>query len=171
MKKILLTSLIVTLGSLAAAQEATPATPAPETTMPADATMTEVAPEDSFAKAQELAAQAEIAYPVPFYDRTLYKAAIDEAVTAMRADNNNREYSAYVAELFTKTQWWINAYNGWSALTDLTDQEKQWASLSATKLAYLALQYGDTAKAKEYIAKGMEWMDSPTLQALMRRAG
>ena len=163
MKKILLTTLIIGLSSLAAAQVA-PADP-----MMADPMM--MSPEDSFAKAQELAAQAEIAYPVAFYDRTLYKAAIDEAVMAKRADGENREYAAYVAELFTKTQWWINAYNGWNELSNLTDQEKQWASLSATKLAYLALQNGDNAKAKEYIGKGMEWMDSPTLQALMRRAG
>ncbi|MVN86700.1 hypothetical protein GO986_07980 [Deinococcus sp. HMF7620] len=124
---------------------------------------------DNFAKAQEYAVQADVAYPVPFYDRTLWKASVDSAYYAASMEAGNRDYSAYLAQLYTKTQWWINAYNAWTRLGDLTDQEKQWASLSAAKLAYLALQRGDTTMARMYVDKGMSWADSASLQAIMQR--
>ncbi|THF85371.1 hypothetical protein E7T09_17540 [Deinococcus sp. KSM4-11] len=124
---------------------------------------------DNYAKAQEFAVQADVAYPVPFYDRTLWKASVDHAYYAASMEAGNRDYNAYLAQLYTKTQWWINAYNAWSKLTDLNDTEKQWASLSAAKLAYLALQRGDTETARMYVDKGMAWADSASLQSIMKR--
>jgi hypothetical protein len=126
-------------------------------------------PAEAFTRAQELAVQADVAYPQPFYDRTLWKAAVDNAYMASAGEAGNRDYSAYLAQLYTKTQWWINAYNAWVRLGTLTDQEKQWAALSAAKLAYIALQRGDKATARTYITQGMSWQNTQSLTDLMRR--
>lgn len=124
---------------------------------------------DNFTRAQEFAVQADVAYPVPFYDRTLWKAAVDSAYYAAQQEAGNRNYQAYLAQLYTKTQWWINAYNAWNRLGDLSDQEKQYASLAAAKLAYIALQRGDLEAARAYVQKGQSWADSASLQAIQKR--
>ncbi|AXG99999.1 hypothetical protein DVJ83_02495 [Deinococcus wulumuqiensis] len=124
---------------------------------------------DNFARAQEYAVQADVAYPAPFYDRTLWKAAVDHSYFAATQEAGNRDYNAYLAQLYTKTQWWINAYNAWNRLGDLNETEKQWASLSAAKLAYIALQRGDRAAARTYVEKGLSWADSASLQAIRSR--
>ncbi len=155
MKKFLITCALLSLGSFVS-------------TASAQAGM-EMTPEDHIAKAQELVAQAEIAYPVAFYDRTLYKAAIDEIKMAVTADDSNRDNNSYLAQMFTVTQWWINAYNSWSKVDNLSEQEKDWAALSAAKLAYMALQNGDKATAKVYVEKGMSWKATPSLQAMMKQ--
>ena len=165
MKKILMLTAF-TLAGLAGAQDTnTTAAPA-QTTVDSPAVMSAG---DNYAKAQEYAVQADVAYPVPFYDRTLWKASVDHAYFAAAKEASNRDYNAYLAQLYTKTQWWINAYNAWTRLGDLNDNEKQWASLSAAKLAYLALQRGDKASAAAYVAKGQSWADSPSLQAIKKR--
>ncbi|GGL05045.1 hypothetical protein GCM10010844_24750 [Deinococcus radiotolerans] len=161
------------LTGLAAAQDTSTTTTETTTTTTTVAAPTNapamMSPSENFAKAQEYAVQADVAYPVPFYDRTLWKAAVDHAYYAASMEAGNRDYNAYLAQLYTKTQWWINAYNAWTRLGDLTDQEKQWASLSAAKLAYLALQRGDKTTARMYVEKGMAWADSASLQAIMKR--
>ena len=171
MKKTLMLTAFA-LAGLAAAQTA-PATTAPMTstsTMTGDAmTPATMSASDNFARAQEYAVQADVAYPVPFYDRTLWKAAVDHSYFAAAQDTGNRDYNAYLAQLYTKTQWWINAYNAWSRLGNLSDQEKQLASLSAAKLAYIALQRGDRDAARTYVQQGQAWADSPSLQSIQRR--
>ncbi|SEJ02886.1 hypothetical protein SAMN04488058_103139 [Deinococcus reticulitermitis] len=178
MKKTLMLTAF-TLASLAAAQTTAPA--AAPTTAPAAAptaapatteTMTmpaSMSAPENYAKAQEYAVQADVAYPVSFYDRTLWKAAVDHSYFAATQEAGNRDYNAYLAQLYTKTQWWINAYNAWTRLGELNDTEKQWASLSAAKLAYLALQRGDKAAARTYVEKGMSWSDNASLQSIMKR--
>ncbi|AWN23632.1 hypothetical protein DKM44_10650 [Deinococcus irradiatisoli] len=156
MKKILILTAFA-LAGLAAAQD----TPTSDASMPMTAA-------DHFTRASELAVQADVAYPVAFYDRTLWKAAVDEAYIASTM-STDRAYGAYLAQLYTKTQWWINAYNAWSNLDDLSDTEKQWASLSAAKLAYIALQRGDRETAMTYVEAGMAWADSQSLQDIMKR--
>ena len=158
MKKILIVTAFA-LAGIAAAQDAAPAT---------DSAMPAMTAADHFARASELAVQADVAYPVAFYDRTLWKAAVDQAYVAS-TQNTDRAYGAYLAQLYTKTQWWINAYNGWKELGELTDAEKPLASLSAAKLAYIALTRGDKATATTYVQEGMAWADSPSLQAIMKR--
>ncbi|UWX65104.1 hypothetical protein [Deinococcus rubellus] len=158
MKKILILTAFA-LAGLAAAQDTT------TDTMTGNAPMTAA---DHFTRASELAVQADVAYPAAFYDRTLWKAAVDQAYTASTL-STDRAYGAYLAQLYTKTQWWINAYNGWSNLNDLSDTEKQWASLSAAKLAYIALQRGDRDSAMTYAQAGMAWADSQSLQDIMKR--
>ena len=148
-----------------AAPTETPAAPA-ETAAPVTGTGT---PAESYTRAQEFAVQADVAYPVPFYDRTLWKASVDSAYAAAQGENGNRDYKAYLGQLYTKTQWWINAYRTWSELGELTDTEKDYASLSAAKLAYIALQRGDTETARTYVTQGMTWKDTPSLQAIMSR--
>lgn len=167
MKKILMMTAFA-LAGLAAAQDTSTTTTTTTFTGGVNIPATMSASEN-YAKAQEYAVQADVAYPVPFYDRTLWKAAVDHAYYASTQEASNRDYMAYVAQLYTKTQWWINAYNTWMKMSDLSDQEKQWASLSAAKLAYLALQRGDTAAALAYVQQGMEWADSDSLQSIMKR--
>ena len=175
MKKILMLTAFALAGLAGAQDTTTPATPETPTTETAPATTDTMAapatmnPAENYSKAQEFAVQADVAYPVPFYDRTLWKAAVDYSYAAASGEAANRDYNAYLAQLYTKTQWWINAYNAWDKLGELNDTEKTWASLSAAKLAYLALQRGDNAAAKTYVDKGMAWADSASLQAIMKR--
>lgn len=163
MKKILMLTAFG-LAGLAAAQDTTTTAAPAAVTSPAD-----MSASDNFAKAQEYAVQADVAYPVPFYDRTLWKAAVDHSYFAATQEAGSRDYNAYLAQLYTKTQWWINAYNTWTKLGDLNDTEKQWASLSAAKLAWIALQRGDKAAAAAYVEKGQSWADSVSLQAIKKR--
>ncbi|GHF98896.1 hypothetical protein GCM10017783_08640 [Deinococcus piscis] len=152
MKKTLMLTALVMGAAGAQAQQATTATAA-----------------DLYSQAQEYAVQADVAYPQAFYDRTLWKASVDSAYGAARMEPGNRDYQAYLAQLYTKTQWWINAYNTWSAMDNLNATERQWASLSAAKLAYLALQRGDRAAASAYVSQGMAWADSDSLRAIRSR--
>ncbi|ADY25605.1 hypothetical protein Deipr_0435 [Deinococcus proteolyticus MRP] len=151
MKKTLMLTALV-MGAAGAQAQQAPATAA-----------------DLYSQAQEYAVQADVAYPQAFYDRTLWKASVDSAYGASRMEPGNRDYQAYLAQLYTKTQWWINAYNTWSAMSDLNATERQWASLSAAKLAYLALQRGDRAAASAYVSQGMAWADSDSLRAIRSR--
>jgi putative salt-induced outer membrane protein YdiY len=160
MKKILILTAFA-LTSLAAAQTTETATPA--TT---EASMVAMTPAESFAKAQEYATQADVAYPIAFYDRALWKASVDAAYTASAGEASNRDYTAYLGQLYTKTQWWINAYNVWSKIGNLTDVEKDWAALSAAKLAYIALSRGDKATAQTYVTQGMTWKSTPSLMSI-----
>lgn len=183
MKKILMLTAFALAGLAAAQDTTTPATPPSETStgtttdtsITTNTSMQEtsgpatLSASEYFARAQEFAVQADVAYPVPFYDRTLWKAAVDSAYYAATMDASNRDYQAYLAQLYTKTQWWINAYNAWNRLGNLSDQEKQWASLSAAKLAYIALQRGDKQTARMYVDKGMSWAPSASLKAIMSR--
>jgi len=188
MKKILMLTAFA-LAGLAAAQDTTPTPPTTDTSttttdtsttqttqtttttmqdmaMPLPATLSAT---ENFARAQEYAVQADVAYPVPFYDRTLWKAAVNHAFYAANQSADNRDYQSYLAQLYTKTQWWINAYNTWNRLGTLTDAERQFASLSAAKLAYLALQRGDRTAARTYVDKGLSWADSASLRAIQSR--
>ncbi len=167
MKKILILTAFA-LASLAAAQDTTTTTTT-DTTMPAVMEAPMMTPEESFTKAQEFATQADVAYPISFYDRTLWKASVDAAYMAATGDASNRDYTAYLGQLYTKTQWWINAYNVWAKIGELTDAEKDWASLSAAKLAYIALARGDKATAKTYVDQGMMWKSTPSLAAIQAR--
>ncbi|MBB6099242.1 hypothetical protein HNR42_002680 [Deinobacterium chartae] len=170
MNKTLMIAAVLGLSSVAFAQTttqpATPAAPATTETAPAETR----SPQEHFARAQEMAAQAEIAYPVAFADRILWKAALAEAYAASSAEPNNRQYTAYLGQLYTTTQWWINGYNTWLRLGDLNEQERQWAALTAAKLAYLRLQAGDRAGATAYINQGLQWAQTPSLLSLQQAA-
>lgn len=126
-------------------------------------------PSDNYNKAQEYAVQADVAYPISFYDRTLWKASVNHAYLASVGEPNNRDYAAYLAQLYTKTQWWVNAFFVWNRLDDLNETEKEWASLTATKLAYLALQRGDKASARKYVNRGLQWRENASLLAIRNR--
>ncbi|WP_425147440.1 hypothetical protein [Deinococcus sp.] len=168
MKKILILTAFA-LGSLAAAQDTTTTTTETTTAAPAMMGPESMSPADNFAKAQEYATQADVAYPLSFYDRTLWKAAVDSAYYASATEPDNRDYMAYLGQLYTKTQWWINAYNVWTKMDTLSDDEKNWASLSAAKLAYIALNRGDVETARAYVNQGMEWKSTPSLEAIAAR--
>ncbi|GGJ49236.1 hypothetical protein [Deinococcus roseus] len=176
MKKILTISLMIAFGSAFAQTTDTPTdTTAPAVTETAptmapapDVAVAPASAEEHFAKAQELAAQAEVAYPIPFYDRDLWKAAVTEADAAATAEPE-REYLSYLAQLYTTTQWWISGYRIWVELGDLTDEEKAWAADTAAHLAYMRLQQNDKAKAREYVQQGLAWMETDSLKALAKR--
>lgn len=124
---------------------------------------------ENYNKAQEYAVQADVAYPISFYDRILWKAAVNHAFFASVAETENRDYAAYLAQLYTKTQWWINAYSMWQKLPDLSDIEKEWAALTAAKLGYLALQRGDKQLARQYVQQGLDWKENASLLALKKK--
>ncbi|WP_027459379.1 hypothetical protein [Deinococcus murrayi] len=176
MKKILMLTAFALAGLAAAQDTTTTETQQTETTetTTVETTTAPVGPaalsaEENFARAQEYAVQADVAYPLPFYDRTLWKAAVDHAFYAAQQEPSNRDYQAYLAQLYTKTQWWINAYNAWLRLGNLNETERQLASLSAAKLAYIALQRGDRAAARTYVDQGLSWADSASLRAIQSR--
>lgn len=177
MKKTLMLTALVMGAAAAQAQTAAPAAPQVETVETTQAVQTAQAQPaqaqpsaaDLYAQAQEFAAQADVAYPQSFYDRTLWKASVDSAYGAVQLQPGSREYQVYLAQLYTKTQWWINAYNAWRSIDDLGTIERQWASLSAANLAYLALQRGDRAAASAYVSQGMAWADSASLRAIRSR--
>ena len=169
MNKTLIVGAIFSLASLAAAQDTTTTTTTQSFTGPAPLVEPGLSADQYYVRAQELAVQAEIAYPQAFVDRTLWKQSVANASAATLTDASNRDYLSYQAQLYTKTQWWINAYNAWSQLGELTDAEKDLASLSAAKLAYLALQGGDKETARTYVTKGMAWKDTQSLEDIMKR--
>ncbi|WP_245557555.1 hypothetical protein [Deinococcus peraridilitoris] len=173
MKKTLIVSVILGMTTMAFAQTGTTTTTTTTTqtqpAAPATQATGQLSAEQYFARAQEQAVQAEVAYPVAFVDRTLWKAAVTDASMAAMAEPDNREYRSYSAQLYTKTQWWINAYNAWRELGELTEAERDLAALSAAKLGYLALQRGDRDTARTYVTQGMQWRNTQSLQDLMRR--
>ncbi|WP_245901011.1 hypothetical protein [Deinococcus yavapaiensis] len=181
MKKILMIALMLAATGNAFAQtDSTQSTETQSTDTPSTETETtdtesSAAPTLSaaqlFQRAQEQAVQAEVAYPVSFYDRTLWKAAVNDAVSAATSEPGNRDYQSYAAQLLTKTQWWIAAYNAWLRLGELTDQEKAIASLAAAKLAYLALQNGNRDAARQYVTQGQAWQNNQSLQDISTRLG
>jgi hypothetical protein len=151
-------------------QSTTTTTTGANTSTGLNMTAVEQLPADqAFARAQELAAQAEIAYPVAFVDRVLWNQALSYANMAHMGDMQNRQYTAYLAQLYTRTQWWVNAYNTYQQLGTLNDQERDLAALSAAKLAYIALQRGDRTAARTYVTTGLGWRSTASLQALQRR--
>ncbi len=172
MNKTLIVCAALSLASLAAAQGTTDTSTVTTTTSqlaPAPLIQPGLTSDQYYQRAQELAVQAEIAYPQAFVDRTLWKQSVANATAASQGEAGNRDYKSYQAQLYTKTQWWINAYQAWSQLGNLTDAEKDLASLSAAKLAYLALQGGDRETARTYVTQGMQWKDTQSLEDIMKR--
>lgn len=155
MKKI----LVLTAFALASLPSSAEARVSPE----------QFSPAENYRKAQEYAAQADVVYPFSHYDRSLWKAAVGHIYHATKQESDNRDYNAYLAQLYTKTKWWANAYRIWQSLGPLHDPEKPLASLCASKLAYLALQRGDKEAASGYVEQGMEWADSQSLQDMKAR--
>lgn len=125
--------------------------------------------EQAVSRAQELQAQAEVAYPLAFYDRILWRSATNAAFYATVLAPNNNSYRAYLAELYTVTGWWINAYRTWSQVQNPTRMQAEMAAESAARLAGLALQRGDTASARTYVTQGLRWAQTEALLNLQRR--
>lgn len=126
-----------------------------------------------FANAQQLAAQAEIAYPQAFSDLPLWDFALRNAQAATDLEPGNLDYLRYTAELYTTTQWWIRAYDTWKlyeSKTALNDEAKTQAALSAAKLGFLALQRGDKTRAVTYLQESLRWKDDADVRSLLQRA-
>ncbi len=66
-----------------------------------------------FNTAHELAAQGEIAYPVPFVDLSLWNDAVNNAAAAVDLEPDNLDYLRYLGQLYTTTQWWSEGYKVW----------------------------------------------------------
>jgi hypothetical protein len=128
--------------------------------------------EEYFAKAQELAAQAEIAYPLPFLDLPLWDNAVANAQAAADLAPNEVKYIRYAAELYTTTQWWIRAYDTWKlyeSKTALDDNAKTQAAKSAAKLGYLAFKRGAKAEAVTYLTESLRWKEVAEIRSLLQR--
>jgi hypothetical protein len=128
--------------------------------------------EEYYANAQQLAAQAEIAYPQPFLDLPLWDSAVSNAQAAADLAPTDFKYLRYAAELYTTTQWWIRAYDTWKlyeAKTALDDAAKTQAAKSAAKLGYLAMQRGAKAEAVTYLEASLKWKEDPSTRALLVR--
>lgn len=129
--------------------------------------------EQYFANAQQLAAQAEIAYPQPFVDLPLWDSAVGNAQAAADLAPTELKYLRYAAELYTTTQWWIKAYDTWKlyeSKTALDDASKTQAARAAAKLGYLALQRGVKADAITYLTDSLRWKEDASARALLQRA-
>ena len=129
--------------------------------------------EEYYANAQQLAAQAEIAYPQPFLDLPLWDSAVGKAQAAADLAPTDLKYLRYAAELYTTTQWWIRAYDTWKmyeSKTALDDADKTQAARSAAKLGYLALQRGVKAEAVTYLQESLRWKEDASARALLERA-
>ena len=129
--------------------------------------------EEYYANAQQLAAQAEIAYPQPFLDLPLWDSAVGNAQAAADLAPTDLKYLRYAAELYTTTQWWIRAYDTWKlyeSKTALDDADKTQAARSAAKLGYLALQRGVKAEAITYLQESLRWKEDASARALLQRA-
>jgi hypothetical protein len=129
--------------------------------------------EQYYANAQQLAAQAEIAYPQPFLDLPLWDSAVSNAQAAADLAPTDFKYLRYAAELYTTTQWWIRAYDTWKmyeSKTALDDAAKTLAAKSAAKLGYLSMQRGAKADAVTYLEASLKWKEDPSTRALLERA-
>jgi hypothetical protein len=159
MKKLLLALAIAAQIALPVAAQTQPAQPQTA--------------EQLYANAQQLAAQADIAYPQPFLDLPLWDSAVSNAQAAADLAPEDMKYLRYAAELYTTTQWWIRAYDTWKMLESkmaLDDAAKTQAARASAKLGYLALQRGAKAEAVTYLQESLRWKDDPTVRALLQRA-
>lgn len=122
-----------------------------------------------YAKAQAYESQAIIAYPKAFYDRLLWKKAVDSAYTAQKLEPSNQQYSKYLAKLYTQTGWWIKALESWEKSQDLNAKEKVQAAFVARKLAYSAWKRGDKTMARSFAQRGLAWQEDVKLRKLLNK--
>lgn len=104
------------------------------------------------------AAQAQLAYPQPFYDRTLWKTSVDHAFAAY-SEEESLENKLALADLYTVTQWWINGYRHWKSLPQVPAEYREQAKLTALKLATLARMRGDMNAYAQYMSDVRLWSD------------
>jgi hypothetical protein len=189
--------------SFAAAQTETPAAPAPTApatqpaeqpaapeTQPAAQPVTPtinpavIAPRDPavtpgrtaaeyLATARELAAQAAVAYPIPFVDKPLWYDAIQNAYAAKQAEAANAEATRLLAELYTTTQWWYQGLLAWREVATagaLDAEGNRQAALAAAKVGYIRLERGLASEAVPFFEESLKFQDSPEVRALLTRA-
>jgi tetratricopeptide (TPR) repeat protein len=167
MKKLIVIAAIALQAAFPVFAQEQPAQPA---TQPAAQPQTAA---QYYANAQQLAAQAEIAYPTAFLDLPLWDSAVANAATAADLEPSNLTYLRYLAELYTTTQWWIRAYDTWKLLeakVTLDETSKTQAARSAAKLGYLAMQRGAKAEAVTYLQESLRWKEDMAVRSLLQRA-
>lgn len=116
---------------------------------------TEQQAEAAYQQSLAYQAQAEAAYPVPYYDRVLWKMAVDQAFLATQL-SPTAERRLHLARLYTRTQWWINAYRTWQQVTPV-GADRELAAQSATQLRQMAISRGDQQAARTYAAQAEAW--------------
>ncbi len=126
-----------------------------------------------FNTAHELAAQGEIAYPVPFVDLSLWNDAVNNAAAAVDLEPDNLDYLRYLGQLYTTTQWWSEGYKVWKTYESkkaLDAEAAGWAAKTAAKMGYLRLQRGLKQEAIPYLIDSLQWKEDAQVRALLVRA-
>ncbi len=158
MKKLLTQVLLATLGLTLVTTQAQQST---------------VSAEEYYNTARTLAAQAEIAYPVPFIDLPLWNDAVNNAAAAVDLEPTQLPYLRYLGELFTTTQWWSEGYDVWKlyeAKGALDSEALSWAARTGAKMGYLRLQRNLKQEAIPYLMDSLRWKDDPVVRAMLKRA-
>ena len=136
------------------------------------------------ARARSLANQAQTKHSTSFADKPTWRAAILNAETAAKLNSTDSETIQFLAELYTKTQWWKRAYLAWRTLRihrRLTDKEREMAALSAGQVGYSyyrqALSYKDRTMADEamghavrYLEESLKFKPDPDVQKVLSQA-
>ncbi|HWG85628.1 MAG TPA: hypothetical protein VNT60_09125 [Deinococcales bacterium] len=129
--------------------------------------------EQYLATARELAAQAAVAYPVPYVDKPLWYDAIQNAAAARNADRANMEAARFLAELYTTTQWWFMALVTWrevATMGALDADANRMAAMAAAKVGYIRLERGLANEAVPFFQESLRFQANPEVQALLARA-
>lgn len=132
-----------------------------------------LAPEQYFATAQELAAQAAVAYPVPFIDKPLWNDAVKNAEAASAATPDNAEYQRYLGQLYTTVQWWYQGYLTWRDLAtkgELSAEDRNLAALCAARVGFIRLERGLPQEAVPFFQESLQYQDNPEVRRLLTRA-
>jgi tetratricopeptide (TPR) repeat protein len=170
MNKLIVVTAIALQAAFPAFAQEQPAQP-PASPAPQPVTQAQTA-QQYFANAQQLAAQAEIAYPTAFVDLPLWDSAVANAAAASDLEPSNLTYLRYLAELYTTTQWWIRAYDTWRSLESkaaLDTTSSGLAARAAAKLGYIAMQRGAKTEAVTYLQQSLRWKEDTAVRSLLQR--
>lgn len=125
---------------------------------------------EAHSQAKALAVQADALYEPDFFDQRVWNQAAQLAEQAVDAEPNNTEYLRTLGEIYTKTQFWWQAYQTWTRLEELgalDEQARTWAALSAAKIGYIRMQRGLMSEAAPFLETSLRWQDRSEIRALL----
>lgn len=125
---------------------------------------------EAHSQAKTLAVQADALYEPDFFDQRVWNQAARLAEQAVDAEPNNTEYLRTLGEIYTKTQFWWQAYRVWTRLEELgalDSQARSRAALSAAKIGYIRMQLGLISEAAPFLETSLRWQDRSEIRALL----